>query len=144
MVISGFAFPLFFQYFLFCWLVQGFETFPTLPTKPSEIVLRQSRLSANGNNGKFETCSGTGFCNLFLFDTGQYWFYPLLFTFSLEDMCFKLFCFYFSKYSTLIRLDAFTSLTIKSLVLLQVHFPSICYFHKKMNSSTRCKKGWFS
>lgn len=33
--------------------------------------------------------------------------------------------FYFSKYSTLIRLDAFTSLTIKSLVLLQFHFPSI-------------------
>lgn len=81
---------------LLLWLVQGFETFPTLPTKPSENVTAVTAFGKRKQNGKFETCSGTGFirfCNLSVFDTGQYWFYPLLFTFSLEDMCFKLFYF---------------------------------------------------
>lgn len=90
----GFSIP-------FCWLVQGFETFPTLPTKPSEIVFygshgfrkrkqRKIRDVLLGGQDSFVIPAGTDFTH--------FW------------SCFFLFRryvisnFYFSKYSTLIRL----------------------------------------
>lgn len=82
----GFSIPI-------CWLVQGFETFPTLPTKPSEIVFFTAVTAfENGNNGKFETfCWG---------DRILLWYRLVLILptfnrvfFSLEDMLFQTFIF---------------------------------------------------
>lgn len=82
----GFSIP-------FCWLVQGFETFPTLPTKPSEILFFTAVTAfENGNNGKFETfCWG---------DRILLWYLLVLILptfdrvfFSLEDMLFQTFIF---------------------------------------------------
>lgn len=121
MVISGFAFPRFYYSLLLtCSRIRNFS-------HSSHKALGNCFFTAvtafeNGNNGKFET--------FFWGDRILLW-YRLVLILPTFDRVFFLFRryvisnFYFSKYSTLIRLDAFTSLTIKSLVLLQVHFPSI-------------------
>lgn len=81
----GFSIP-------FCWLVQGFETFPTLPTKPSEIVFygshgfwkrkqRKIRDVLLGGQDSFVIPAGTDFTH----------FWSCFF--SLEDMLFQTFIF---------------------------------------------------
>lgn len=104
-------------------LFKDSKLFPLFPQSPRKLFfLRQSRLSkTETTENSRRSAGGTGF----FCDTGWYWFYPLLIVFFFLFRRYVISNFYFSKYSTLIRLDAFTSLTIKSLVLLQVHFPSI-------------------
>lgn len=103
-------------------LFKDSKLFPLFPQSPRKLFfLRQSRLSKTETTENSRRSSGgTGF----FCDSGWYWFYPLLIVLILFRR-YVISNFYFSKYSALIRLDAFTSLTIKSLVLLQFHFPSI-------------------
>lgn len=110
------------------WLVQGFETFPTLPTKPSEIVFygshgfrkRKQRKIRDVLLGGQDSCvipAGIDFTH----------FWSCLFLFRR----YVISNFYFSKYSALIRLDAFTSLTIKSLVCCKFTFLAYLLFSQK-------------